>query len=552
MSKSVGSSVKGGRVNRNDVNRNDSVMSRLTPVRTAPAQSGEVRSSERDRATCQDEDGVAVTRRRAVLILVAGLVVAGLTVSTATGILPAGVRLGMAKLHDAGDPGPAPGPGTTTAQTPASSSATPSPSPAPVKTVQPGSSLDPVLSPAKPERAAAEKLKKRIAGVHKPKHVGVLSAAVQDAATGKMLYSHHATEPMAPASTNKLLTSAAALQRLDGQHRFRTKVVTGKSGGIILVGGGDPYLTSKTHTTDPLRGSLQQLAAATAEKLRSNGTKRIRLGYDATLFDGPAWNSHWPTDYRDQVTPVSALWVDEGRVSGGSHGKRQRHPAKAAAEVFAKWLKKYKVKTTSIATAHARPGKDREQGRGRTVASVDSLPLSVIVERLLRSSDNDAAEVVARQVAIAAGRTPSFSGAIAAIKHTLTKVGVWKSGTRMYDGSGLSRDDRVPPVLFIAILRHASAGKARWGPLLAGLPVAHAEGSLRHHYGGSQAEAARGRVHAKTGTLRGIHSLAGYVYTPDGELLTFALIVNHSKQDWAAPIWLHRITAAIASCGCRG
>lgn len=491
-----------------------------------------------------------MARRRAVLIVVAGLVVAGLTVSTMTGILQTGVRIGISKLDDAGHRNPAPKPTTASSRTPDSSPSTRSPSPAPVTTVHAGSSLDPVLSPAKPERADPKKLKKRIAGVHKPKHVGVLAAVVRDAATGKALYSQHATKPMAPASTNKLLTSAAALQRLDDQHRFRTKVVTGKPGGIILVGGGDPYLTSKTHSTDPLRGSLQQLAAATAEKLRSNGTKRVRLGYDATLFEGPAWNPHWPADYRDQVTPVSALWVDEGRVSGGSHGKRQRHPAKAAAGVFAKWLKKYGVKTTTIATAHARHSKS-EQGPGRTVAAVDSLPLSVIVERLLRSSDNDAAEVVARQVAVAADRPPSFSGATAAIKQTLTKAGVWKSGTRMYDGSGLSRDDRVPPALFTAILRHASAGKARWGPLLAGLPVAHAEGSLRHDYGGEHAAAARGRVHAKTGTLHGIHSLAGYVYTPDGELLTFALIVNHSKQDWAAPIWLHRITAAIASCGCR-
>ncbi len=368
---------------------------------------------------------------------------------------------------------------------------------------------------------------------------------VLDAATGKTLYQRGAGKPMTPASTNKLLTTSAALQVLGGQHRFRTQVVAGKSGQVILVGGGDPYLTSKKHKKEPHRGSLQQLAAATAKKLRANHVKKVHLGYDASLFSGPRWNPHWPAGYHSQVSPISALWADEGRIGSGSPGPREHNPAKSAAKFFARQLRKHGIRTTAIARAHAGHGRKR-------IASVKSLPLKVIIERLLRVSDNDAAEVIARQVAIADHKPASFTGAVAAIKHTLNKVGMWRSGAKIYDGSGLSRDDRVPPTMFAAILHRAITDQqSDWEPLLAGLPVAGKKGSLAHKYNRSHTKSARGLVHAKTGTLHGVHSLAGYVHTRDGELLIFVLMADHSKQDYTTPIWLRRVSARIAACGCR-
>lgn len=494
-----------------------------------------------------------MTGRRVVLLAIAAVVVAGLVAGGATGVLQAGVRRGVTAVRGAENPAHTSSPessrttGSSTSGHSASPTAPASPTTTQKKTKKPTvhASAKPVMAPAAPKRVDAKKLTARIKRVPKPKHAGRVRTDVLDGATGKGLHSHGPGRPMMPASTNKLLTSAAALQLLGGQHRFRTDVVATKSSHIVLVGGGDPYLTSKISKKDPHRGSLQQLAAATAKKLRAKKITKVRLGYDASRFRGKSWNPRWRTAYHDQVSPVSALWADEGRIGDGSPGPREHNPPKSAARTFAKYLKKHGVKTTRVAKARAGHGH-------RRIASVKSMPLHVIIERLLRASDNDAAEVVARQVAIAAHKPASFSGAVAAIKHTLIKAHVWRSGARIYDGSGLSRDDRVPPAMFAAILRRAIVGhRPHWRAILAGLPVAGVEGSLAPHYTGEHTKAGRGMVHAKTGTLRGVHSLAGYTYTRDGELLILVLMTNHSKQDFTTPVWLRRLTTAISACGCR-
>jgi D-alanyl-D-alanine carboxypeptidase/D-alanyl-D-alanine-endopeptidase (penicillin-binding protein 4) len=87
-------------------------------------------------------------------------------------------------------------------------------------------------------------------------------------------------------------------------------------------------------------------------------------------------------------------------------------------------------------------------------------------------------------------------------------------------------------------------------PLLTGLPVAGVEGSLHYRFGAAGATAGRGLVRAKTGTLHGVHALAGYSYTRDHELLVYAFVVNGAKSDYGAVTWLDRVTAAVAGCGC--
>ncbi len=112
-----------------------------------------------------------------------------------------------------------------------------------------------------------------------------------------------------PASTLKLLTTVAALHGLGPDHRFETQVVRGRSRqSIVLVGGGDPLLTGASlkpgaaTATYPLPASLQDLARKTAAQLKDRGTRRVQLGYDASLFTGPAVNPHWePTYIGDSV-----------------------------------------------------------------------------------------------------------------------------------------------------------------------------------------------------------------------------------------------------------
>ena len=86
--------------------------------------------------------------------------------------------------------------------------------------------------------------------------------------------------------------------------------------------------------------------------------------------------------------------------------------------------------------------------------------------------------------------------------------------------------------------------------MLTGLPVAGVEGSLRTRYGDDQSLAGRGVVRGKTGTLTGVHALAGYLRTAGGSLLAFAFVVNGAENDFAAKVWLDRVSAALSRCGC--
>ena len=95
-------------------------------------------------------------------------------------------------------------------------------------------------------------------------------------------------------------------------------------------------------------------------------------------------------------------------------------------------------------------------------------------------------------------------------------------GTAIFDGSGLSRRDRVSPVMLEGVMR-TMANHASGSAFFDSLPEAGVDGTLRKRLKGTLAE---GNVHGKTGTLRNVSALTGYVTTRDGELLAFAMLMN--------------------------
>lgn len=347
----------------------------------------------------------------------------------------------------------------------------------------------------------------------------------------------------APASTTKVLTSFAALATIDPRTRFTTRVV-GDGDGIVLVGGGDPYLSIKPakRGDDPVfRSDLTTLARRTATALKAAGSTRVRLGYDASLFTGPDASPGWESTYVPEgvVTPVSALWADEGFVDG----VRSRQPARSAARVFAELLAARGIDVAGDPRPTTAPP------AAATVAAVRGGTVAQIVETLVRVSDNQAAEVMLRHVAIEADEPASFAGGAKAVEAALSAAVVDTTGLRLDDGSGLSRGNRISPMTLAQTVRAASTSPSA-SALLADLPVAGFTGTLVRRY--DDLADARGTVRAKTGTLTGIHALAGYVLDAGGRPVIFALMADRTDkgQPLAAQSALDRVATAIAGCRC--
>ncbi|MFB7966778.1 D-alanyl-D-alanine carboxypeptidase/D-alanyl-D-alanine endopeptidase [Streptomyces rubiginosohelvolus] len=360
-----------------------------------------------------------------------------------------------------------------------------------------------------------------------------VAASVVDTATGEQLYGRGATTPMTPASTIKIATATAALSVLGPDHRIATTAaLSPDSRTVTLVGGGDPTLSE---------AALREMAADTADALREEDRDSVRLTYDISRYTGPVLH---PISPNENIAPVTALMVNEGRVNDTDRGpaKRTDDPAGEAARAFAAALKKAGVKVTGA------PREARAADEARTVATHRSAPLDALVERTLTNSDNDIAEALARQTAIAKGESASFAGARRAVTNELKKLKIPVGGAHFADGSGLDRKDRVTPALLTALLaRAADPDRPGLRPVLTGLPIAGFSGTL----GGRYAPDAQGTglIRAKTGTLFGVNSLAGTVVDRQGRLLAFAFLASGSIDAGQAEPALDALATALAGTG---
>ena len=376
-----------------------------------------------------------------------------------------------------------------------------------------------------------------------------VGVAVSERSTGEVVY-RTGESRVTPASTMKMLTSTAALKMLGPDHRFRTTVVQGSSSKrIVLVGGGDPLLARRPVTATesyPARADIQTLARATAKALRDVGRLKVRLGYDASLFAEPAVSPDWRTSYvpDNVVSPISALWVDEGRVEGSY--VRSADPALAAAGAFAEALERRGI------TVRGAPREEQASDDAQELASVESAPLAQVVQHVLEASDNEGAEVLFRQAAIAAGREGSFAGGAETVLTALEELGIDAGRDRILDGSGLARGDRLQPETLLSVIQAAAGDEhPELRPVLTGLPVAGFTGSLTYRFD-SGAPAGLGDVRAKTGTLTGVHGLAGTVTTEDGVVLGFVAVADKVAvpNTLEARARIDELAASLAACAC--
>lgn len=407
---------------------------------------------------------------------------------------------------------------------------------------------------------------------------------VRDLETGQTLVDINGSSPMIPASNQKILSAAAALEYLGPDYRYRTILYldgrlrgTEFEGDVIIRGSGDPtFGSSEVNSSDVLRDWAQRLRAIGITKIRG------RLIGDADVFDDEPYAEGWDIDYVTgqpgrmigvsagglsysdnlvairiqssrpgtppsvRLTPSDYLNIDNRLVTStrsrgidvnltrivgeetvritGSVPRRYEgttfmpvaDPTRFTMHSFARRL------TSAGIELDVQISDAGELSDGISYDSLDPLfvhfspPMTEIVRVVNKISHNFYAEQIFRTFAYGG----SGSGGERRIKELMSRAGVDPRDVSARDGSGLSRKDLVAPEALVQLLAFAENRPWR-DAFIDSLPE-----------GGEPRTTLRYRLHdapvrAKTGSIEFVRALSGYVTTPDGRRLAFAIMANH-------------------------
>jgi D-alanyl-D-alanine carboxypeptidase/D-alanyl-D-alanine-endopeptidase (penicillin-binding protein 4) len=348
---------------------------------------------------------------------------------------------------------------------------------------------------------------------------------------GQTVMTKNPSQALIPASTMKLIVAAVALEVLGPGYRFTTTVVGDidadgvVQGDLAILGGGDPLLSTDWWPTSQVQSEppfdvtpLEELADAVV----AAGVTRVvgRVVGDGSRYDDEFFAPSWGDDVRIvEAGPYDALLVNDGWTNS-SITDVTADPALGAAQVFVQLLRDRNVRVGQGAAAETVPFTNE-------IASVQSQPLSAVIDEMLLTSDDNTAEMLVKEIGLETSGSGSTGAGIEGIVTQLLTWDVSIDGMLLADGSGLSRDDRVTCDTLLGILQHHEPTDA----LGAALPVAAVSGTLAGFFGGSPVD---GRLQAKTGTLTDVKSLAGYLPVPTGGTIQFALIQNSTAVDQGA------------------
>ncbi|MDE0654878.1 MAG: D-alanyl-D-alanine carboxypeptidase/D-alanyl-D-alanine-endopeptidase [bacterium] len=354
---------------------------------------------------------------------------------------------------------------------------------------------------------------------------------------GEDLFVKDPDVPLTPASLQKLATAHAAMSSLGPDHTFRTVAIaeSGPVNGILpsdlyLVGGGDPLLATVEYASllaangaEPT--SLDELAG----NLVAGGLTRIEGGVITvqTRYDEATAVASWPPEWiqagaAGTLNPVAlnqGFQTPEGIVTTAGL-LPEPEPALRTAALFDDMLEARAVRIPE------RPGvaaPERDFSGYVELGSIDSAPLSSYLRFMLAESDNTTAELLLKEVGLAwSGTGSTLDGALATLELLAADAGRPVLVFPPADGSGLSPENELSCRQVTDILEIGGPD----GPLASYLPVAGESGTLRNRFTDSTAA---GRVRAKTGSLPGVSSLAGFVTGSDGRPITFAAILNGER-----------------------
>jgi D-alanyl-D-alanine carboxypeptidase/D-alanyl-D-alanine-endopeptidase (penicillin-binding protein 4) len=352
----------------------------------------------------------------------------------------------------------------------------------------------------------------------------------------------------APASNEKLYTTAALLETLGPSYQLHTRVFTTGTvtdgtlaGDLYLVGGGDPSLSSPGFAARNLDGVGSSLAAL-AQQVADAGITHVtgHVYVDESMLDDQRYVRTWPTRFRYvECAALGALTVDHNATRRTwSSRTASRMPAQHAGMVFRRLLLSSHVQV-SAGILTGRTPQDATQ-----IADLPSPPLWKLLQFMDRESDNFTAETLIKDLGAIDGGAGTTARGVLRLRMQLTAHGFDVSALTTHDGSGLSPSDRTTSRSIAGLLATLDRD-ATLGPIFRVLlPVSGYPGTLQHRLAHSPF---RGHVFAKTGTLDVASALSGFavrgtshrfgfsimMWTPHGRV---PLTKAHALQDRIAAI----------------
>lgn len=324
--------------------------------------------------------------------------------------------------------------------------------------------------------------------------VGIM---VWDMDADSCIYKHNERQLMRPASTMKLLTAITALDKLGGSYQFKTQLkYTGTiedgvlTGDVYCVGGMDPRFNS-----DDLTAFVNSLKDMGVDTIRGNVYADRSMKDAALLGEGWCWDDDNPV--------LSPLVFSRKDIFMDRFLAKLKDADIEYEEMYAS-TKTCPVNAFTICT------------RFHTMDQV--------LHKMMKESDNLYAECMYYQIAASTGNRPASAKSARNVERQLiNKLGLDASRYRLADGSGLSLYNYLSAELEVMMLRYAFRNDNIKQHLIHSLPIAGVDGTLKKRM---KSGSAHGNVKAKTGTLTGIISLAGYCTAANGHELCFSIINN--------------------------
>ena len=305
-----------------------------------------------------------------------------------------------------------------------------------------------------------------------------------DGTTGAVVYEKNSYSQRKPASVMKIFSGATAIKYLDMQSRFTTSISLGvEEKTLVIQGSYDPWISLSHSVAQKMdRTSLPYLAFnALAAAKKSNGGSLKNL---TVLYSGL---------YSQDVANLKSFWA-----------KRSFKPVMKAISSDEALL-----------------------NSGEFVVGDESPVISEILNYTLLWSENNLAEKLARLSARAAGNSFNDSGVAQLFQALLVEYGIDPGKLIVKDASGLSKENRITASMMGHLLFQLRKDP-KYALLYDSLPVAGVSGTLRSRFL-TTAPTAVGLIHAKTGTLNGTVTLAGYVQSTDREYVFVTLADDISR-----------------------